>query len=378
MTDWRLECGDCGTGVPVDGATLCPECGKPLLARYDLGSLDGAALRTAWSTRRGGMWRYREILPLRDGEVPVTLGEGSTPLLEVDPGDDLDGITLLVKDEGQNPTGSFKDRGLSAAVTRAALDGATDFVIPTAGNAGAALAAYAAAAGAKSKLFMPTDTPEGVARRCVHYGAEIERVDGLIDECGRLAAGYAAETGAFNVSTLKEPYRIEGKKTMMLEIVEELGWKAPDAIVYPTGGGTGLIGSWKTLQELTELGLVDGSTRLYSVQGSGCAPVVRAFERGDRYAAKWEDASTEAYGLRVPGALGDFLILEALHESGGGAIAVDDDAMRSAALELGAAGIGAAIEGGATLAAARELFRRGDLKVGDTVVLFNTAHLLTY
>jgi threonine synthase len=378
MTDWRLECGDCGAGVPVEGATLCPECGKPLLARYELGSLDGAALRSAWSTRRGGMWRYREIMPLRDGERPVTLGEGSTPLLEVDVGEDLGGLTLLVKDEGQNPTGSFKDRGLSAAVTRAALDGATDFVIPTAGNAGAALAAYAAAGGASSKLFMPTDTPDGVARRCVHYGAVIERVDGLIDECGRLAAEYGAETGAFNVSTLKEPYRIEGKKTMMLEIVEELGWRAPEAIVYPTGGGTGLIGSWKTLQELSALGLVEGSTRLYSVQGSGCAPVVRAFEQGDRYAAKWEAASTEAYGLRVPGALGDFLILEALHESGGGAIAVDDDAMRAAALELGGAGIGAAIEGGATLAAARELYRRGDLRDGDTVVLFNTAHMLTY
>ena len=378
MTDWRLECGDCSTGVPVEGATVCPACGKPLLARYDLGSMDGPALRQAWSTRRGGMWRYREIMPLRDGERPVTLGEGSTPLLDIDVGADLEGLDLWVKDEGQNPTGSFKDRGLSAAVTRAALDGATDFVIPTAGNAGASLAAYAAAAGATARLFMPTDTPEGVARRCVHYGAGIERVGGLIDECGRLAAEYGDRTGAFNVSTLKEPYRIEGKKTMMLEIVEELGWRAPDAIVYPTGGGTGLIGSWKTLQELNELGLVDGATRLYSVQGAGCAPIVRAFERGERYAAKWENAATEAYGLRVPGALGDFLIVSALRESGGGAVAVDDDAMRAAALELGTAGIGAAIEGGATLAAARELYRRGDLRDGETVVLFNTAHLLTY
>jgi len=324
------------------------------------------------------MWRYREIMPLADDESPVTLGEGSTPLLEVSVGEDLAPLHLWVKDEGQNPTGSFKDRGLSAAVTRATLDGATRFVIPSAGNAGAALAAYAAAAGVEAQLFIPTDTPEGVARRCMHYGARIERVDGLIDECGRLAAEFAAETGAFNVSTLKEPYRIEGKKTMMLEIIEQLDWQTPDAIVYPTGGGTGLIGSWKTLQELRALGLIDSSTRLYSVQGSGCAPIVRAFEQGDTHAEKWEAAATEAWGLRVPGALGDFLILEALRESKGGAVAVDDRTMREAALELGRAGIGASIEGGATLAATRALFRRGDLHEGETVVLFNTAHLLTY
>ncbi len=378
MTAWRLECGDCGADVPTEDATVCPSCEKPLLVRYDLTSLDGAGLKTAWSTRRGGMWRYRELLPLHEGEHPVTLGEGSTPLLPLSIGEDLAALKLLVKDEGQNPTGSFKDRGLSAAVTRAALDGVTDFVIPSAGNAGAALAAYASAAGASAQLFIPTDTPEGVARRCVHYGADIERVDGLIDECGRRSAEYGAATGAFNVSTLKEPYRIEGKKTMMLEIVEELGWKAPDAIVYPTGGGTGLIGSWKTLQELGALGMVAGSTRMYSVQGAGCAPIVRAFEAGERYATKWEDASTEAWGLRVPGALGDFLILDALRDSGGGAIAIDDDAMREAARELGRAGIGASIEGGATLAAARELYARGDLQDGETVVLFNTAHMLTY
>lgn len=378
MTDWRLECGACGEDAPKSGATVCPSCGKPLLARYDLDRLDGEELRRTWARRGGGMWRYREIMPLADGESPVTLGEGSTPLLEISVGEDLAGLTILVKDEGQNPTGSFKDRGLSAAVTRATLDGATRLVVPSAGNAGAALAAYAAAAGVEAQLFIPTDTPEGVARRCVHYGARIERVDGLIDECGRLAAEFAARTGAFNVSTLKEPYRIEGKKTMMLEIVEQLGWCPPDAIVYPTGGGTGLIGSWKMLGELRTLGLIDGSTRLYSVQSRGCAPIVRAFERGDTHADKWETAETEAWGLRVPGALGDFLVLEALRESGGGAIAVDDDTMIAAALELGAAGIGAAIEGGATLAAARELYGRGDLHEGETVVLFNTAHLLTY
>ena len=375
---WRLECGLCGRPVARGLATVCPDCGKPLLARYDLGALDGEALQRAWAGRQGGMWRFREIMPVEPNEAPVTLGEGGTPLLEIEIGGDFEGLTLLVKDEGLNPTGSFKDRGLCAAVTRAVHEGATALVIPSAGNAGAALAAYAARAGVPCRLFIPEDTPQGVARRCEHYGADIVRVDGLIDECGRLSAEYGAETGAFNISTLKEPYRIEGKKTMMLEIVEALGWRAPDAIVYPTGGGTGLIGSAKTLAELRDLGLVDGDTRLYAVQGTGCAPIVRAHAAGETYAEPWRNASTEAWGLRVPGALGDFLMLEAIRESGGGGVAVSDEAMREGALELGAAGVGAAIEGGATLAGARELRRSGELRDGETVVLFNTAHLLTY
>ena len=375
---WRLECGLCGRPVARGLATVCPDCGKPLLARYDLRALDGEALRRAWAGRQGGMWRFREIMPVEPNEGPVTLGEGGTPLLEIEIGGEFEGLTLLVKDEGLNPTGSFKDRGLCAAVTRAVHEGATDLVIPSAGNAGAALAAYAARAGVTTRLFIPEDTPEGVARRCEHYGADIVRVDGLIDECGRLSAEYGAETGAFNISTLKEPYRIEGKKTMMLEIVEALGWRAPDAIVYPTGGGTGLIGSAKTLAELRELGLIDGDTRLYAVQGTGCAPIVRAHAAGETYAEPWRNASTEAWGLRVPGALGDFLMLGAIRESGGGGVAVSDEAMKEGALELGAAGVGASIEGGATLAGARALRRSGELRDGETVVLFNTAHLLTY
>ncbi|MYE33560.1 MAG: threonine synthase [Gemmatimonadales bacterium] len=377
---WRLDCGLCGRTVARGLATVCPDpdCGKPLLARYDLGALDGEALRRAWAGRQGGMWRFREIMPIEPDEDPVTLGEGGTPLFEIEIGGEFEGLTLLVKDEGLNPTGSFKDRGLCAAVTRAVHEGATDLVIPSAGNAGAALAAYAARAGVPCRLFIPEDTPEGVARRCEHYGADIVRVDGLIDECGRLSAEYGAETGACNISTLKEPYRIEGKKTMMLEIVEALGWRAPDAIVYPTGGGTGLIGSAKTLAELRELGLIDGGTRLYAVQGTGCAPIVRAHAAGETYAEPWRNASTEAWGLRVPGALGDFLMLEAIRESGGGGVAVSDEAMKEGALELGAVGVGAAIEGGATLAGARELRRSGELRDGETVVLFNTAHLLTY
>ena len=375
---WHLECGACGKEAVKPLATVCPDCEKPLLARYNLKELDFEQLQETWAKRPPGMWRYRELMPLENGEAPVTLGEGGTPLLEVDLAGDLSDLRIMVKDEGQNPTGSFKDRGLCAAVTRAVRDRALDFVVPTAGNAGASLAAYAARAGVSAQLFMPTDTPEGVARRCQHYGATIDRVDGLIDECGRLSAEYSEATGAFNVSTLKEPYRIEGKKTMMLEIIEALEWRAPDAIVYPTGGGTGLIGSAKTLEELSTLGLKKMNTRLYAVQGNGCAPIVRAFAAGTKYAEKWADAETEAFGLRVPGALGDFLMLRALRESGGGAISVSDEEMKAGARTLGEAGIGASIEGGATLAGALELRRRGELKEGETVILFNTAHLLTY
>ncbi len=376
---WRLECSACGRRVARRLATVCPDCQKPVLVHYDTAGTNGDMLRRRWANRPDpDMWRYREIMPLLEGEEPVTLGEGSTPLLRLHLGGELEALTVLVKDEGQNPTGSFKDRGLCAAVTRAVHEGAESFVIPSAGNAGAALAAYAARAGKRAKLFIPEDTPEGVVRRCAHYGADITTVRGLIDECGRLSAEYAAATGAFNISTLKEPYRIEGKKTMMIEIVEALGWRAPDAIVYPTGGGTGLIGSEKALRELREVGLASGHTRLYAVQGSGCAPIVRAFEAGEATAGPWRNASTEAWGLRVPGALGDFLILAALRRSGGGAVAVSDNAMKEAALRLGAAGISASIEGGATLAGAIELRRSGELRDGETVALFNTANVVAY
>lgn len=379
---WELECGWCGRrGPAVPGATVCPDCGKPLLARYRaIEPPEREELRRAWESRRGGMWRFRELLPLAQGEEPVTLGEGGTPLLPLDRLGAALGLRLLWKDEGRNPTGSFKDRGLSAAVTRAYLDGHDSFVVPSAGNAAAALSAYAARAGSRATIFIPRDTPAGVERRCRHFGAEIVRVDGLIDECGRRAAAFARRTGAFPVSTLREPYRIEGKKTMMLEIVEALGWRSPDAIVYPTGGGTGLIGSWKALGELEESGLLaTAGTRMYAVQSEGCAPIVRAFEAGLDEAPAWDDPSTEAYGLRVPAALGDFLILRALRESGGGAVAVPDAEMAAAAAELGEReGVDAAIEGGATLAGARRLAEAGKLREGETVVLFGTGSLLTY
>ena len=256
------------------------------------------------------MWRYRELMPLENDEAPVTLGEGGTPLLEVDLEGDLSNLRIMDKDEGQNPTGSFKDRGLCAAVTRAVRDGALDFVVPTAGNAGASLAAYAARAGVSAQLFMPTDTPEGVARRWQHYGATIVRVNGLIDECGRLSAEYSETTGAFNVSTLKEPYRIEGKKTMMLEIIEALKWRAPDAIVYPTGGGTGIVGMWKAFQEMEDLGWISSKRpKMFVVQAENCAPIVRAFQNGDEFAEPWQNASTMASGIRVPSAIGDYFIV---------------------------------------------------------------------
>lgn len=376
---FRLECSACAS-APEDVrlATTCPECGKPLFAHYGTppGDLPGR-----WrASHRQDMWRYRELLPLREDEEPVTIGEGGTPLLPVErPGAELEGLRLYVKDEGQNPTGSFKDRGLAAAVTRAALDGASALVIPSAGNAGAALSAYAARAGLPARVFIPRDTPAGVERRCRHYGAELVKVDGLIGDCGRLAAEHAAETGAFDVSTLREPYRVEGKKTMMLEILEALDWRPPDAFVYPTGGGTGLIASWKVLGELADAGILSPTTRCYAVQAAGCAPIVRAWEEGRAEAVVWEEPRTAAWGLRVPGALGDFLILRALRESGGGAVAVGEQEMANGAAELGRrAAVGASIEGGATWAGAVELRRRGELRDGETVVLFNTGNLLTY
>ena len=380
MFEERFECGACGRQEPAaPGATVCPTCGKPLLARYATGDADGEELKRSWSRRRGGMWRYRELLPVREGEEPVTLGEGGTPLLPLPRlGREL-GLRLAVKDEGRNPTGSFKDRGLSAAVTRAARDGAGGFVIPSAGNAGAALSAYAARAGLPAAVFVPADTPEGVRRRCRAFGADLEEVDGLITDCGRRASRRAEATGAFDVSTLQEPCRLEGKKTMMLEIVETLGWEPPDAIVYPTGGGTGLIASWKVLGELAALGLVERRTRLYAVQSEGCAPMVCAWREGAAEAEPWPDADTSAWGLRVPSALGDFLILRSLRESGGGAVAVPDAAMEAGARELGRLeGVSACIEGGATLAAARRLAEEGELAPGETVVLFNTAHGQVY
>lgn len=378
---FRLECGACGSDNGFEPlATLCPECGSPQLVRYSDPEFPGGELARRWADRPRGMWRFREIMPLVEEEQPVSLGEGDTPLLPLPSiGEEL-GLRLLVKDEGQNPTGSFKDRGISAAVTRAVHDGVEEFVIPSAGNAGAALAAYAARAGIPARLYIPSDTPAGVEVRCRAFGAEVTMVDGLITDCGALAAEDAARTGAFDLSTLREPYRIEGKKTMALEILEALGWRAPDAVVYPTGGGTGLIGTWKALNELANIGVVaDARTRLYAVQGEGCAPIVRAWSAGEHRAEDWENSSTEAWGLRVPRARGDFLILRALRETDGGAVAVSDRAMlEDAAVLQRREGVNACIEGGAVLAATRTLKAQNEIRDGETVVLFNTGNLQNY
>lgn len=382
MTAFRLECGACArTSDPTPLATLCTDCGSPQLVRYSIVE-EGTDvdLREVWAKRSAGMWRYRELLPLLQGETPVSLGEGATPLIRLGTaGDDLD-LNLLAKDEGGNPTGSFKDRGLSAALTRAVHDGAASFVIPSAGNAGVALAAYAARAGVTATIFIPEDTPNAVFQRCRIYGADVVAVDGLISDCGARATAHAAESGAFNMATLREPYRIEGKKTMGLEILADLGWRAPDVVIYPAGGGTGLIGTWKAIQEAAKLNLIEApTTRMYAVQSTGCAPIVRAWESGLTTAEPWLNADTEAWGLRVPSARGDALMLSALRESNGGAVGVDDGDMRMAAGRLATSdGLAVGIEGGATLAAATALRERGELSPGETVILFNTGNLANY
>jgi len=321
------------------------------------------------------MWRYDGWLPLARGEHPVTLGEGGTPLLKVERLAARLGFDhLWVKDEGVNPTGSFKARGLAAAVTRAVLGGAKQFVVPTAGNAGVALAAYAARAGVEARIYAPTSTPKTILDQIRAFGGDLLLLDGHIGDCGIAARLYAANTGAIDVSTLREPYRIEGKKTLGLEIAEQLGWNLPDVIVYPTGGGTGLIGMWKAFQELQQSGwLRSPLPRMFTVQAEGCAPIVQAFESGAERAAPWPDPRTVAAGLRVPGPLGDRLMLRALRESRGGVVAVSDEALSTAAHDLQVGeGIDAAPEGGAAVAGALSLLRRGIIRAEERVVVFNT------
>jgi threonine synthase len=375
---WTLECSACIPTRTRDAAGLpgvCEVCGAPYLVRY--AGLPGPTEKPRLAARPWTMWRYREWLPLEKGDAPVTLGEGGTPLLPVPRlAARLGFQQLWVKEEGTNPTGSFKARGLAAAVTRATLAGATRFVVPTAGNAGVALAAYAARAGVQARVFAPASTPAPILTQIRAYGGDLVLIDGHIGDCGQAARVFAAETSAVDVSTLREPYRIEGKKTLGLELAEQLEWTLPDAIVYPTGGGTGLIGMWKAFQELREQGWVRGGgalPRMYTVQAAGCAPVVRAFEAGADRCTPWPDPTTIAAGLRVPGPLGDRLMLRALRESGGGAVAVTDEALAAAARDLQTVeGIDAAPEGGAALAAAVLLMQRGAIQSADRVVVFNT------
>ena len=369
----HLQCTRCAWRFERDArANVCPRpsCGGPLFARYHPQSLD----RAAFAGRPRGMWRWHEMMPVEDPRHVVSLGEGDTPLLRAERLGARAGFAdLWIKDESANPTGSFKARGLSAAVSRALELGHRRVVVPTAGNAGGAAAAYAARAGMSCRVFMPDDTRPLFAQECRRYGAEVTHVPGLIDACGRAAAELAASDGWHDVSTLKEPYRVEGKKTMGYEIAESFGWELPDAIVYPTGGGTGLIGMWKAFDEMEELGWIGGKRpRMISVQAAGCAPIPRAFAAGKEVSEKWENAQTDASGLRVPKAFADFLVLRALRDSGGDAVAVTDDEMRVACEELGTEGLFAAPEGGAAWAAARNLAAEGRLDPRSRVVVFNT------
>ena len=370
---WSLQCSACGKTRSADGLPTVCECGGPYLVRYP--TAPGPEAKSLLRERRWTMWRYREWLPLADGEAPATLGEGGTPLLAVPRLAARYGLPgLCVKDEATNPTGSFKARGLAAAVTRAGHGGARAFVVPTAGNAGVALAAYAARAGVPARVYAPASTPPTILSQIRSYGGDLVLLDGHIGDCGAAARAYAAASGAVDVSTLREPYRIEGKKTLGLELAEQLGWTLPDAIVYPTGGGTGLIGMWKAFNELIAAGWVRGTLpRLYTVQAAGCAPVVQAFEAGAAACEPWPAPQTVAAGLRVPGPLGDRLMLRALRESAGGAAAVTDAELVAAARELQTLeGIDASPEGGAALAGAIALKQRGTVTPRDQIVIFNT------
>jgi threonine synthase len=375
-----VPCGDERFDARVE-QHLCPKCGMPLLARYDLDAAR-ALRRESLAGREASMWRYRELMPLFEAEQPISLGEGWTPLVHARRlGGSLGLSRLFVKDESLNPTNSFKARGLSAAVTRAKALGATTLSVPSAGNAANAMAAYAAAAGIPAKVFMPRDVKVPFIRECELYGAEVTLVDGLITDAGRIAAERGRPLGWYDVSTLKEPYRIEGKKTMAYELGEQLGWQFPDWIIYPTGGGTGMVGMWKAFEEMEAIGWKQPGRRpkMVSVQAEHCAPIVRAFEAGQERSELFANAHTVADGLRVPKAIGDFLVLRAVRDSGGTALAVSDADMVAAMKELGALeGISAAPEGGAALGALKQLVARGDIASSETVVLFNTGGALKY
>ena len=372
----HLECTICGSEYPYDGlATVSDCCGKVLFVRYDLPRLRREVDRSIFDGRPSNMWRYNELLPVLDGGGVITLGEGGTPLLDATTLARQVGVRrLLVKEEGLNPTGTFKARGIAAAVSKAVEVGATGFTMPSAGNAAGAAAAYCARAGTPVKVFMPQDAPDANKKESIVAGSELNLVDGLISDAGRISVGIAAEQGLFDLSTLKEPCRAEGKKTMGLEIAHQLGWRMPDAIVYPTGGGTGIIGMYKGFQELLELGWVEGKPpRFYAVQADGCQPIVKAFNDGTDTAEPWQNATTKADGLRVPGPFADYLILQAVRETGGGALAVSDDEMVDAMYRLAAAeGIIACPEGAATLVGLERLLADGSIRGDEEVVLLNT------
>ena len=368
-----LECSRCGEHLPSDRPqNVCPKDGGVLYARYDLASLRGKFRREDLGGRTASMWRYAEVLP---EAKPVTLGEGFTPMLA-----SREYPNVFVKDEGLNPTGSFKARGMSAAVTMAKHYGLKKLAAPSAGNAGGALAAYAAAAGMEAHIFMPKDVPVANRMECDYYGAHVTLVDGLIGDCGRMVAERKEKEGWFDVSTLKEPFRLEGKKTMGYEVAEQLGWKLPQGIIYPTGGGVGMIGMWKAFEEMEQLGWI-GSERpkMVTVQAAGCAPIVKAWETGKSTSELWAGAETFAAGLRVPKAYGDYLILDIIKKSSGSAVAATDDEILDAVRHWASVeGVFSAPEGAAALVAYQKLRANGFFREDDVVVLFNTGSAYKY
>lgn len=382
MNVLHLECGACGLRHEAQRLlNLCSECGKPLLVRYDLDQAQCTLTKESLPGRRADLWRYREVLPVVDDANIVSLGEGWTPLLHVENlGEKLGMRRLYIKDESQNPTQSFKARGMSAAVSMAKELGARKLAVPSAGNAAGALAAYAARAGLECFIFMPDDTPRANVIECEQTGAHVTLMPGLITDCGAEVGRRKEAEGWFDVSTLKEPYRLEGKKTLGYELAEQFDWELPDVIIYPTGGGTGLIGMWKAFAEMEEMGWIGRKRpRMVTVQASGCAPIVRAFVDGKRFADEFENAQTVASGLRVPKAIGDFLILDAIKESFGTALAVSDEELIAATGEIGAAeGIFCAPEGAACLPALRKLLEQGEVGLDERVVLFNTGAGVKY
>jgi threonine synthase len=378
----HLVCAKCAaTYEPHRLYNLCAKCGKPLLVRYDLEKAARDLTKDVLERRVSSLWRYREVLPVRSEVNALTLGEGWTPLPQAARlGSKLGMRSLFIKDESLNPTGSFKARGLCLAVSMAKELGVARLAIPSAGNAAGALSAYTALAGIEAHIFMPRDTPAANRIECEITGARVTLIDGLITDCGAEVARRKEQAGWFDVSTLKEPYRIEGKKTMGYELAEQFGWKLPDAILYPTGGGTGLVGMWKAFDEMEEMGWIGSARpRMYSVQAAGCAPIVRAFENGWDEAPEFENAHTVASGLRVPRAIGDFIMLDILRKSGGSAISIADEEMIAAAAEIGACeGIFCAPEGAACLPALRRLMSQGAIDRDEVVVLFNTGTGVKY
>jgi threonine synthase len=381
MNVTHLYCSACGkTHEPGKLYNLC-ECGKPLMVAYDLKAAARTLTREWLAGREASLWRYREVLPLDDERNKLTLGEGMTPLLKANRlGAQLGLSHLYIKDEGVNPTGSFKARGMAVAISMAKELGVQKLAVPSAGNAAGALAAYAAKAGLPAFIFMPEDTPKANIIECQQTGAHVTLIDGLITDCGKIVAERKNAEGWFDVSTLKEPYRVEGKKTMGYELAEQLNWELPDMILYPTGGGTGLIGMWKAFDEMEQMGWIDSRRpRMVTVQAEGCAPIVKAFAAGASTGADVPDAHTVAAGLRVPKAIGDFIMLDILRKSGGAAVSVTDDELIAAVKEIGSAeGIFAAPEGAACLPALKKLLDRREVDRNERIVLFNTGTGVKY